>query len=197
MVAYGPADGKAHLLFRLPIWTRSVRPHARRKTFFRRRCGRTSRDRTCPVMYEWFHFWNAIPWSPTFFPAAGKECRPRKGAPPRVSGLNFETPAYVRATRSLRSLKHGASASRRRSQNFPLRGGRERNGRGAEPILTLSCMGCVLHARCICFSYTGAGPHRNVVRVHSFTTISIFGMGFHGLRHSFPPANIQSKCNVL
>jgi|GEM_PF-4298711 len=53
--------------------------------------------------------------------AAGKECRPRKRAPPRVSGLNFETPAYVRATRSLRSLKHGAAASRRRSQNFPLR----------------------------------------------------------------------------
>ena len=75
-----------------------------------------------PLIYEWFHFGNRIPWSPTFFPAARKECRPRKGAPPRVSGLNFETPAYVRATRSLRSLKHGAAASRRRSQNFPLRG---------------------------------------------------------------------------
>lgn len=74
------------------------------------------------LIYERFHFWNRIPWSPTFFPTARKECRPRKGAPPRVSGLNFETPAYVRATRSLRSLKHGAAASRRRSQNFPLRG---------------------------------------------------------------------------
>ena len=74
------------------------------------------------LIYDYFYFWNAIPWSPTFFPTVRKECRPRKGAPPRVSGLNFETPAYVRATRSLRSLKHGAAASRRRSQNFPLRG---------------------------------------------------------------------------
>ena len=91
--------------------------------------------------HDGFHFWNAIPWSPTFFPAAGKECRPRKGAPPRVSGLNFETPAYVRATRSLRSLKHGAAASRRRSQNFPLRGRppTERAGKLHQ------CWTCIVH----------------------------------------------------
>ena len=32
--------------------------------------------------YEFFHFWNTIPASPTFFPAARKECRPRKGRRP-------------------------------------------------------------------------------------------------------------------
>ena len=33
-------------------------------------------------IYDRFHFWNTIPASPTFFPAARKECRPRKGRRP-------------------------------------------------------------------------------------------------------------------
>ena len=32
--------------------------------------------------HEYFHYWNTIPASPTFFPAARKECRPRKGRRP-------------------------------------------------------------------------------------------------------------------
>ncbi len=35
-------------------------------------------------IYGCFHFWNAIPWSPTFFPTARKECRPRKGRRPVI-----------------------------------------------------------------------------------------------------------------
>ena len=34
--------------------------------------------------YEYIHFWNTIPWSPTFFPAARKECRPRKDRRPVI-----------------------------------------------------------------------------------------------------------------
>ena len=118
------------------------------------------------LMYDYFHFWNTIPWSPTFFPAAWKECRPRKGAPPRVSGLNFETPAYVRATRSLRSLKHGAAASRRRSQNFPLRGRppTERAGKLYQ-YWTYIVHEVRLHVRCGRFAHTDAEPHREAVRV--------------------------------
>ena len=35
-------------------------------------------------IYDYFHFWNTIPTSPTFFPAARKECRPRKDRRPVI-----------------------------------------------------------------------------------------------------------------
>ena len=35
-------------------------------------------------MHDCFRLWNTIPTSPTFFPAARKECRPRKGRRPVI-----------------------------------------------------------------------------------------------------------------
>ena len=35
-------------------------------------------------MHDYFRLWNTIPTSPTFFPAARKECRPRKGRRPVI-----------------------------------------------------------------------------------------------------------------
>ena len=47
--------------------------------------------------HDCFYFWNTIPASPTFFPAARKECRPRKDRrpviPPGRSGPSNLAPA--------------------------------------------------------------------------------------------------------
>ena len=141
----------------------------------------------CSLIYDYLHFWNGISWSPTFFPAAGKECRPRKGAPPRVSGLNFETPAYVRATRSLRSLKHGAAASRRRSQNFPLRGRPPTERAGMlDQYWTYIVHGVRASCSTRTFRTHRSGPTWRSRTCLSFTNDSIFGMRFHGPFIFFP-----------
>ena len=51
---------------------------------FPAQCGPAIQVRTCPNIYDCFYFWNTIPASPTFFPAARKECRPRKDRRPVI-----------------------------------------------------------------------------------------------------------------
>ena len=119
-----------------------------------------------PLIYDRFHFWNRIPLAPTFFPAAGKECRPRKGAPPRVSGLSC-TPSQLTGRNSLPSVAQTRRPvfTLRRCPASPLRGRPPTERAGSCTIDgRASYIGYRLHFRCKRFPHTDAGLHRDACR---------------------------------
>lgn len=113
------------------------------------------------LIYEWFHFWNGIPWSPTLFPAARQECRPRKGAPPRVSGLRFAVPPLTGRNSLPAVAQTVVPSSRSGPSNLPPAGRppTERAGSCTNACLCRAFFG--MHSPYeIVLSHGGADPHR-------------------------------------
>ena len=131
-------------------------------------------------IYDRSHLWNEIPWSPTLFPAARQECRPRKGAPPRVSSLKIFASAYECETRSLRSLKqshslHGGSENFSPTGRLPT----ERAGSCTSAYLCRASLRTHIPHDCV-LSHEGSAPHtlKNFLMQAGRTHIKTFSCFF-------------------
>ena len=106
------------------------------------------------------------PASPTFFPAARKECRPRKGRRHGHSGLRIEARCLQRRNSLPTVAQTVVFASRHRASILPLRVGLRGSacvptGGLPEPAIVVSCI-FQMHIPFGSVSiHGGADPHRN------------------------------------